>query len=255
MSSISSINSRMNDMYGKIASGRKLQRASDGAAELAMSEKEKSIVGGYNAGSNNIGAGKDMLNIADGAMGSITDSLQRMKELAIQASNGTMSASDKKSIQNEIDQLKEGIAQVSTTTKYNEMNVLDGTTGDVNIVADGNGDIIKTGGMNATLEQLGIKDFDVTQNDFDMSVIDDALDKVSSLRSAAGAQTNALDYAYAFNQNAAYNSTAAQSRLEDLDIPKAISEQKKQQTLEQYRMVMQKKAMDDNHQRTLGLFQ
>lgn len=250
---ISSVNNN-NYNYGAFASGKKINRAADGAAESAIIEKMKSEVGGVNQGSKNIQSGIELSNVTDGALGSISDSLNRMKELSIQASNGTMSKSDKQSIQKEIDQLKEGISQIASTTQYNEKNVLDGTSGPVNLVTNGSGSSVSTSGANATLEALGIKDYDVTKDDFDMSVLDDALDMVNSQRSAAGATTNRLESAYNFNQVASYNMTGSQSKLEDLDYAKAISDMKKKETLDTYQMMMQKKQMEDEHKRAMGLF-
>lgn len=93
---------------------------------------------------------------------------------------------------------------------------------------------------NATLEALGIADFDVT-GDFDLSVIDDAIDKVSSARGEMGATYNRLGYTMNYNSYASLNTTAARSRIEDLDFPKAISDMKKNSLLEEYRLMMQKK--------------
>lgn len=252
MAGISGVSSGVN--YGSFASGKKINTAADGAAESAIIQKTNAQVGGLNKGSENISSGQEAIKIADGALSTITDSLQRMRELGIQASNGLMSKDDKRAIQDEIDQLKEDIGHIAGNAKYNETNLLDGTSGDINIVTNGNPDSKAISGMNATLDALGIKDFDVT-GDFDLKTIDNAMSKVSEMRSSAGAQSNALDHAYAFNQLASYNTTAAQSRLEDLDIPKAISDMKKQETLNNYQMMMQKKKMEDEQNAQLRLFQ
>ena len=106
---------------------------------------------------------------------------------------------------------------------------------------------------NSTLEALGIADFDVTKN-FDLKTLDDALDKVTSARGSMGAQSNAFDYALNYNAGASYNLTSSVSRLEDLDVPKAISDKKKQQTLQEYAMMMQKKRLDAEEQRMRNFF-
>ena len=95
----------------------------------------------------------------------------------------------------------------------------------------------------ATLQALGIADFDVTK-DFDLTQVDDALARVSAGRSGMGAQSNALEYAYRYSTNTRLNVTAGKSRLEDLDYGQAVSEQKKKQTLQQYAFFMQKKQME-----------
>lgn len=245
MSSISGISSNSYADYGKFASGKKVQSAADGAAELAIIEKEDAQVRGMGAGANNMQTAKDVLNIADGALGGVTDYLQRIRELALGAMNtATTTDSDRQAMQYEIDQLKQGIAGIASQTQFNTKNLLDGSQTDFKLAIDGNGNSTGFSTGNATLDALGITDFDVTK-DFDLDVIDDAIAKVSSMRSSMGAQSNGLDYALSYNSGAVYNLTSAKSKLEDLDYPQAISEQKKKETLQTYALMMQKKKLED----------
>lgn len=254
MSGISSIQGSASYRdYGNFASGKKINSAADGAAELSIIQKENAQIKGQKAGENNIGSAKDMLNVAEGAMSGITDQLQRMRELALQASNtGIMSDSDRANIQKEIDQLKQGISDIASQTTYNTKNLLDGSSSGFQIATDANGGSMVVNTGDATLQQLGIANFDVTGN-FDIKDIDNALKMVTESRSSMGAQSNALEYAYNNSANARLNHTAAKSRLEDLDIPQAISELKKKQTLQEYSMFMQKRLMTDKANRMSGL--
>lgn len=247
MSSISSVNNNY-PSYGSFASGKKINTAADGAAELSIIKRQEAEVGGYNAGANNMQSGKEVLNISDGALGQVTDYLQRMRELAVQASNGIYSDSDKQALQNEVDQLKQGISNIASQTDYNDKKLLDGTNQSFEMATDSKGTTMEATTANSTLEALGIADFDVTKN-FDLQTLDDALDKVTSARGSMGAQSNAFDYALSYNANASYNLTGSVSRLEDLDIPKAISEKKKQETMQQYSMMMQKKRLEQEEQK------
>ena len=254
MSGISGVSGNSYQDYGKFASGKKVNSAADGASELSIIEKQEAESRGYDAGADNIGSAQDLLNIADGALGSITDYLQRIRELALKASNtAVMSDGDIRNIQKEIDQMKQGIADVANQTQYNGKNLLDGSNKEFRIATDGNGgsDTITMG--EATLEALGIKDFDVT-GDFDLNVIDKAIDKVNGLRSDAGAKSNALDHAYNYNRQASYNSVASRSRKEDLDYAEAISEQKKKETLRDYQTLLLKKKMEDEAIKTKNFF-
>ena len=218
--------------YGKFASGKKVNRAADGAAELAIIQKQETQTRSYKAGENNIGAAKDMLNVADGAMSGITDYLQKIRELGVRASNtATITDAERTSIQTQIEQYKQGISDIAKQTSFNTKPLLDGTSQKYNIMTD------------ATLQALGIADFDVTK-DFDLAQVDDALARVSAGRSGMGAQSNALEYAYRYSTNTRLNVTAGKSRLEDLDYGQAVSEQKKKQTLQQYAFFMQKKQME-----------
>lgn len=255
MSSIGAIGSGSSYAdYGKIASGKKIQSAADGAAELSIVEKEDAQVRGLNAGAKNIGSAQDMLKVADGAMGGITDYLQRIRELAVQASNtAVVTDSDRANIQMEIDQLKQGISDIASQTTFNTKPLLDGSNTEFRIATNADGASMAVSTADATLAALGIADFDVTGN-FDIADIDKALETVSAARSSAGAQSNALEYAYNYNTNASLNTTAAKSRLEDLDIPQAISEQKKQETLQEYALFMQKKKQEEEQNKLHAMF-
>lgn len=255
MSSISGVNSYSTySGYGSFASGKRLNSAVDGAAELSIVEKENAQIRGYNAGSNNMESARDMLNVADGALGSITDSLQRMRELAVGASNtATMTDSDRQAIQYEIDQLKQGIRDIASQTQFNTKNILDGSNNDFQLATNANGGETTVNTADATLNALGIADFDVTGN-FDIQKIDDALSSISSSRSKIGAQTNGLTYALNYNSNTSYNLTGAMSRLEDLDYPQAISDMKKEETLRTYALMMQKKRQEHEANRMQKMF-
>ena len=113
----------------KISSGYKINRASDDAAGLSISEKMRKQIRGLTQASYNAQDGISMVQIADGAMSEVQDMIQRMNELAIKAANGTNSDDDRAYMQAEIDQLISEINRVGTTTKFNEMYVLQGKIG------------------------------------------------------------------------------------------------------------------------------
>lgn len=254
MSSISSINTSSYMDYGRIASGRRVQSAADGAAELSIIQKQDAQARGYKAAENNIGAASDLLKVADGAAAGITDYLQRIRELAVQASNtATMTDADRESIQAEIEQMKAGITDIASNTTYNTKPLLDGSESQLGIATDSGGKGMNVELPNALVQELGIADFDVT-GDFNISDIDKALSKVSAGRSSMGAQSNALEYAFKYTTNAKLNTIGAKSRLEDLDIPEAISEKKKQETLQEYAMFMQRRKMEDEAMKTRMFF-
>jgi len=145
MSGISGISSYSSyNPYSQIASGNKLPSAANGAAELTIAEKQDAQIRGYNAGTNNLQSGKDVLNITDAALGGVTDYLQRIRELALQASNtATVTDSDRRNIQHEVDQLKQGIQDIASQTQYNTLNLLDGSFSDgMQIASDSNGNSV-----------------------------------------------------------------------------------------------------------------
>ena len=237
MSSISNVSG--SSYYSQIASGVKLQSAADGASELAIAEKENAQINGLNMGERNAEDGRSLLNVADGAMGGIADNLQRIRELAVQASNtAILSDEDRQMIQDEVEQLKQGISDIANNTEFNKKNLLDGSYQDGFIASGPNGSGMMLNIGDSTLKALGIEDFDVT-GDFSIQTIDDALSKVSSNRSVIGAQSNALDHTISYNSQASINLTSAVSRLEDADIAKVASELNKQKLLQSYQLLMQ----------------
>lgn len=237
-------NNNVNSIHGKIASGKKINKASDDAAGLAIAQKILKENKGLDVGASNIRDGISVANVADGAMGTMTDSLQRIKELGIQASNGFYSDSDRKMIQNEVSQLLQDVQRTAVGTKFNEMSLLDGSKADMHIASNADGTGLKLGMENVTLKSLGLNGFDVTKN-FDLSAIDTAINKVSAARGREGALTNALEHSYNSNRTTSENLTASRSRIEDLDIPKAVSDKQKNKLLQDYRMGMMRKKMQD----------
>lgn len=256
MSGISGISSTSPYLYGHIASGNRLMTAADGAAELAITEKEQAQITGIDTGTKNLGDGLGLLKTSDGALGSITNSLQRMRELALRATSSILNDSNRASIQQEINQLKDEINHVATQTNFNGRSLLDGSqTRGIELVGDAGGSSINVNNsINSTIEALGLKDFDVTK-DFNLADIDAALDKVSGDRSTLGAQYNKLEYAIDYNGYASENLTAAKSRMGDADIAKTLMQLQHQQTLQSISMMLQKKNMAQKSQQTLGMLQ
>ena len=103
---------------------------------------------------------------------------------------------------------------------------------------------MRIGMANTTLEALGIADFDVTKGNFSLDAIDNALNIVSRQRGNMGASTNRLEHTYNNNTASALEQLSSRSRIEDLDMPKAISEKKKEELLGEYRTLMLKKQMN-----------
>ena len=236
-----------------IASGKSIMKASDNAAGLSIIEKMKGQASGMNQGSKNAAQGRDMIQTADSALGSISDSLQRIKELSLQASNTAIyNAEDIQAMQDEVGQLLSGIQDVAKGTTYNNQTLLDGSRGDLNLAINPSGGSRTIQMANSTLSSLGIEGYDVTKN-FDLSKIDTALTQVSSQRSSLGAQSNSLTSIMDYNSQNAINTTGAQSRIEDLDMGRAISEKEKLNILEQYKITMEKRQEEDKQRNIQNL--
>jgi flagellin len=176
-----------------------------------------------------------------------------MRELALQASNGALSKEDKSYIKMEIDQLKAGIGEAAETTNYNGVKLLDNEDGKVTMAINADGGEHEFSKVNATLDYLGIKDFDVTKS-FDLKTIDSALEKVSGGRAKLGAQSNAFDVAINYNNGISYNTVASQSRMGDTEYGDYIQKLKKQQLLNDVQAQMQKRRQENEERRVTGLF-
>ncbi len=241
---VSAISSGIQD-YGKMASGKRINSAADDASGLAIANKMQRESNGLDVGASNIKDGIGVANIQDGALSSIQDSLQRIRELSVKASNGLYGDSEKQIIQKEIDQVLKGIEETAVGTQFNEMKLLDGSMADMNIASNPDGSGMKIQMQNATLKGLGIEGYNIT-GDFDIGAIDAAMEKINAARSSTGATTNAMEHAYNYNTGASLELTGSRSRIEDLDIPKAVSEQKKNKLLADYQMGIQKKKMEND---------
>ena len=133
---VSSLNSQrnLNQSQGALAtslqrlsSGLRINSAKDDAAGLAISERFTSQIKGLNQAVRNANDGISLAQTAEGGLGTAGDILQRVRELAVQSANGTNSASDRASLNNEVAQLKQELSRVANTTQFNGQNVLDGT--------------------------------------------------------------------------------------------------------------------------------
>ncbi len=255
MSGVSSVNGYGAASYytSALSSGKRINTAADGAAEMAILQEQERIQRGYDVGAENMQAAKSVANISDGALGSITDSLQRIKELSIQASNGLYSDEDKAYIQDEIEQLKAGIADVAGRTNYNGINLLDGSQGEaLNIMRDSDGNSSSLTLANGTLSALGIEDYDVT-GEFDMSQLDEAMARLSSSRATIGAQSNATDHAINSNRTASYNASASASAIGDTEYGEYVNKLQKANLLNTISIQMQKRQQEQKAGSTLGL--
>lgn len=241
-----SISSGLFRSYSSLSSGKRINSAADDASGLAIAKKMQREETGLRVGAQNAQDGIGVLNVADGALGGVTDYLQRIRELALKSMNGLSSDSDKEIYQNEINQLKEGIQSLAKDTSLNEQKLLDGSMADMNLATNPNGGGVKIQMANSTLEALGIADFDVTADDFSLDAIDHAMKMVSSQRSSLGASTNGLEHTYHYNMSASLEQLGSRSRLEDLDIPKAVSEKQKRDLIFEYQIMMQKKQREQD---------
>lgn len=252
---------RANDMYGKLASGKRIMRASDDSTGLAIANKLKMQSNSLDVGSSNIRDGINLANVQDGALSIMQDSMQRINELNIRSLNGLYSDSDRQIIQNEIDQELKGLQYTAKTTKFNEINLMDETARNIHIASNADGSGTEIPMEDVTVKALGLEGYSVTGYDMKdndavsskFKQISDAMNMLSSYRSKTGAVVNGMEHAYNYNQLASQNLVASRSKIEDLDMAKGITEHKNNQILEKYRITLLNKQLKTQNQNFINL--
>jgi flagellin len=206
----------------KLSSGYRINRAGDDAAGLSISEKMRSQIRGLNKAASNAQDGISLIQVAEGALNESHSILQRMNELATQASNDTNTETDRTAIKAEIDQLTSELNRIQSTTQFNTQNLLDGSFSGKNLAVGslcGQSIQISIGNMNAS--SLGVSGLSVssfTGAGDAMSKIQAAIDSVSSQRSQLGALQNRLEHTINNLNTTSENTSSAESRIRDTDM-------------------------------------
>ncbi|MBU5488434.1 flagellin [Clostridium sp. MSJ-8] len=219
----------------KLSSGLRINRAGDDAAGLSISEKMRAQIRGLDQASRNSQDGISMIQTAEGALNEVHSIIQRMRELAVQASNDTNVSVDRTSIGDEIDQLGAELSRIKDNTEFNEQKLLNGsagTAGKVKIQVGANKDQITeldftTAGikLDAVVTNLNGKSAQVADSakaTAFISTVDTELKNVSSGRSKLGAYQNRLEHTIANLDNASENTQASESRVRDVDMAKEM---------------------------------
>ncbi|MBD3316456.1 MAG: flagellin [Chitinivibrionales bacterium] len=232
----------------KLSTGLRINRAADDAAGLSVSEQLRTQVRGLSMGNRNIQDGMSLLNIAEGALIEIEDMLQRIRELAIQAANDTLTSTERNYIQTEIDQLKTEIDRIANGTQYNSQKLLNGTevwsTGGIIHVGPNDNSagynedvvIVTIGGVTTGSMQIdGAQAQVISQTDATnaISQLDLALYSVNTLRADLGAQFNRLEHALNNQESQEQNMQAAESVIRDADFALETTKFTRNQILQQ----------------------
>lgn len=236
-------NASSNLYSSQITSGRRITNASVDPSGMAIAEKLDNQASSNQVAANNARSANDLLKVSDGALGSISDSLSRIRELSLQSQNGTYTDSDRQIFQNEIDDNLEFINDVVGQTQFNGRNLIDGSfDGSFAVGANGQSVDFKIG--SAGTDALGMTGFNITGGDIDLTTIDNAIDAVMSLRAESGATSNRLEYSARVADNNAYNQEVARSRMEDTDIAQASMKKASEDTRQDAELLMLRKQMD-----------
>ncbi|ERP31270.1 flagellin [Chitinivibrio alkaliphilus] len=222
----------------RLSTAQRINTASDDASGLAISEQLSSRVRGFRTAGRNVQDAMSAMNVSDGAGERVTDILQRQRELALQAGNGTLSDRDREMMDREFQQLNQEIEEISQNTEFNTQNVAQGsdlTDGNQEISAgpDG-GDTIAIPEVDFRPETLGMDTATIaTTADAQEALqsIDAALEQVSDQRSEIGSTINRFSTAISTIQTAETNTTAAESAIRDQDMARGIAQLTQEQLL------------------------
>ena len=200
-----------------------------------ISQKLRAQISGYERSMYDVYNAIGMMNVADGGLNSISTNLQRMRELAVQASNSTLSQADRSALQKEFEQLQQQINRTSQQTQYNNIAVLSGEVKNYQVQTgpnEGQNMSITIGAVNTStlsVENLNLNNMENAQNA--IRQIDKALEQVSNNRSYVGATTNRLASAARELSNTMANITSSVSNLTDTDMARSMMEFIKAQLL------------------------
>ena len=237
----------------KLSSGMSINRAGDDASGLAVSEKMRSQIRGLNKASENAQNGISFIQVTEGYLQETTDIIQRIRELAVQASNGIYTDEDRMQIQVEVSQLVAEVDRIASQAQFNGRNMLTGR------FAAQSGDNTATASMwfhiganmdqriqvfigTMTAQALGVRSL---QDESVLSIaepelankaigtIDDALTKINKQRADLGGYQNRMEYAVKGLDIAAENTQASESRIRDTDMAAEMVEFTKNQVLTQ----------------------
>ncbi len=247
----------------KLSSGYKINRAADDAAGLSISEKMRNQIRGLNKASDNAQDGISLVQTAEGALNEVHSMLQRMSELAVQASNGTNATQDRTALDNEVQQLKTEIERVGTTTQFNKMDILTGdfsSNNEKTLQVGANQDQVITIAISALTSTVGsaldaqVKVGTASAAQSSISIIQNSITSLSALRSKLGALQNRLEHTVANLDNISENTQSAESRIRDTDMAEEMVQYSKNNILQQAGQSMLAQANQAN-QGVLSLLQ
>ncbi len=224
-------NDKLSEALKRMSSGRRITDAGDDPTGLSIARKLAAEAASQGTLQRGIQDGISLAQTGDAALGSVGDDVARIRELALQAGNGTASPEQRAAAQAEIDQLRDDIDRVASDTEFNGRALLNGDTGPgsgahVATGTDGSGTSVEIEASSSSA--LGLDSVDVTTEAGAQAAVaaaDSAADQVQSRRSALGATQNSFAHAIRQVSVAAENTEAARSRIEDADMAREVSNQ------------------------------
>jgi flagellin len=223
ISTLNSASTKLISSLSKISSGKRILSAADDAAGLAVVSSLESDAATLSQGTRNVQDGLSFAAIADGSLSQISDISTRQAELATQSANGTLSDSQRSSLNDEFQALEQEKTRILETTKFNDQNVFSGTT--LQVGSDGSSSsqvsIPSVDTSTVTNSSANLLTQSSAQSALDVSK--SQLDTIASKRGEIGAAVNRIDVASKNNESISTNQSAAASRISDLDMASEVT--------------------------------
>jgi len=220
-----SVNQDLGKNYRHLSTGLRIASASDDAAGLAISERLRAQIRSLSQAERNANDGVSLVQTGEGALNEVSNILVRLRELAVQSSNGTMSHNDQKTLQEEFSTLVNEVNRIAQSTEFNGIKLLDGTASaaafQVGIGTDSSMNQISVSLSVALATSLGLASLDIGSTGSPSAAIisvDSAINTISRLRGAFGAVQNRLSSSIANLGSARENLSSAESRIRDVDV-------------------------------------
>lgn len=238
----------------RLSSGLRVNSAKDDAAGLAIAERMQAQITGFDTAARNANDGTSLLQVADSAMGKISDNLQRMRELAVQSKNGTLNATDRSNLDREYTALANEVGRVATGTTFNGVNVFAAANKTVNLqigagnaatdtlavnltdtaLAAGNDLQTTLGGATQALIVTAMGRIDTVANSTTaITEMDTSINDITNLRATAGASLSRLEQVVSSLETTSLNLSAARGRIMDADFSKETARLTRTQILQQ----------------------
>jgi flagellin len=214
----------------RLSSGLRINKAADDAAGLGISEKMRGQIRGLAQAQRNIQDGVSMVQTAEGNLDEVHSILQRVRELAVEYRNGSLSAAGKGAIQSEVDQLSQEITRIGSSAVFNGVSLLSGSSSVTFQVGANDSETIAVSFSNLATAVGSAYSNMATAS---LAAIDAAVDAVSAMRSGLGAVQNRLEHALSVTGVYQENLTSAESRIRDVDMAEEMVTLTKNQILQQ----------------------
>ena len=242
------VKTRLDKTFEQLASGRRINQASDDAAGLAIATRLQSQETGFNTAARNANDGVSLSQVAEGGLQSVNDNLQRIRELSVQAANATLGNSERKALNEEAQSLKDEISRVVETTEFGGVKVLSqNDTLDFQVGAQANQTIsLETKDLRDSLSSLDNLDLSTAAGaQTAIATTDSAISSVVDQSAEFGAVQNRFESAISSLGKAAENTAQARSRIQDTDFAAATANLTRDSILNQAGLALQKQANQD----------